>query len=119
MPITAVELLAQNRIQVRQINRARPSACFFANFLTTKLWLQISGPAHHRINALITLFYKDLLNSMLAVTQEVTETLAASICLNQRREGQVGTRRPATECAGRDRRRNHAPRKTKADALAD
>jgi hypothetical protein len=37
MPITAVEVLERNRIQVRQINRVRLSAGFFNNFRTLKL----------------------------------------------------------------------------------
>src|SRR5271168_1083384 len=36
--------------------------------------LRNSVPAHHRIGALIALFYRQLINSILAVTQEVTQT---------------------------------------------
>ena len=36
---------------------------------------QISGPALHRINAPIGLFYRHLLNSIFAVTQEVTHEI--------------------------------------------
>src|SRR5271163_663916 len=34
----------------------------------------VSGPAHHRIGALIALLYRQLINSIHAVTQEVTQT---------------------------------------------
>jgi hypothetical protein len=51
MPITAVEVLARNRVQVRQINRARRSARLFANFLTTKLWFPGSSAVLIRRNS--------------------------------------------------------------------
>src|ERR1700679_1544883 len=53
------------------------------------IW-ESGGPAHHRINAENAYFYRNNANSKIAVTQEVTQTLSASICLNQTREGQAG-----------------------------
>jgi hypothetical protein len=49
-------------IQCRLIGNAKPA-----------IW-ESGGPAHHRIGAPIALFYRHLLNSILAVTQEVTQT---------------------------------------------
>src|SRR5476651_427853 len=47
---------------------------------------RISGPAHHRISAENAYFYRNNTNSIIAVTQEVTQTRWRPLCLEFRTE---------------------------------
>src|SRR5258708_27908336 len=60
---------------------------------------KISGPAHHRINSPVALFYRHFLNSIFAVTQKVTQTHGPFDLsqLNTRRPG-WGPLLPAEAC---------------------
>jgi hypothetical protein len=57
-----------------------------------------NGPARHRIDSQIALFYRHWLNSIFAVTQEVTQTLALRFASIKRAKVRLG---PAAAVEGR------------------